>query len=45
MTPVQDKLLVAEAYVAPETVVINLLPTNKNRLGFGFSSFNALEKL
>lgn len=45
MTPVQDKLLVAEAYVAPETVVINLLPANKNRLGFGFSSSNALEEL
>lgn len=45
MTPVQDKLLVAEAYVAPETVVINLLASNKNRLGFGFSSFNALEEL
>lgn len=45
MTPVQDKLLVAETYVAPEIVVINLLPANKNRLGFGFSSFNALEEL
>lgn len=45
MTPVRDKPLVAEAYVAPEIVMINLLPTNKNRLSFGFSSFNALEEL